>query len=154
MAEDVARALKAKSPMMVKFGEKECQVRPLGIRELAEVEQDCLERYKRTYLKTWSDNIDLIPNGEAALYDKLDEAAKWDIDDLPAKYAYDHNYVTVSKLLKNWLVSHFSLDLKRLGDDRARKLTASALDQEMLSPKEYEDLTSHNIKPEKVSYVN
>ena len=44
MSEVMARAAGAGSPLTVEIGGKQCSVRPLTIRELTEVERDCVER--------------------------------------------------------------------------------------------------------------
>ena len=154
MSNDTARVLNAKSPMTVKFGKKELEVRALGLRELAEVEQDCLDRYRRSYLETWSKNLDLIPNGETILLDKIEEAAKWDIDELPTKFAFNPASVIVTKQLKIWIASNFSIDLKKLSDNRAKLMAATALDKEMMDKELYKKFTGHGVISTKVSYVN
>ena len=88
MSEDVARALGAGGDITTIAG-KECKVRPLSIRELTEVERECLKVYKRTFLETFHDNLDLLPDDEAAglMSRKLEEASAWDVGDLPSKKA-------------------------------------------------------------------
>ena len=84
---------------------KECTVRPLGIRELTEVERDCAERYKRQYLKTFADNLDLLPAEakDRLLLEKMDVVARWDVDDLPPKFVHDPARVKMTDKLKSWV---------------------------------------------------
>jgi len=155
MSNDTARALGAKSPMVVKFGDKECQVRPLGIQELAEVEQDCLARYRRSYLETWHKNADLLPNGAQILQEKMEEAARWDVEDLPTKRAYDGNSVCVTKQLRQWVGAQFEIeDVQKVNENRIASIAASCLDQGLLSEAKYKELTGKVIIPEQIAYVN
>lgn len=152
----MSRALAAKGGLTVKIAGKECTVRPLGMRELKEVENDCLERYKRQYLKGISDNLDLLSEKErdGIMVQKLDEASRWDIDSLPPKYAYDNERIKVTKELRGWLSGN--LEMKKNADDKqVSQLTATALDQGSLSTDEYKQLTGGNSPLRlKVSYSN
>ena len=105
MSETMARALGAKGAMTVTIAEKECQTRALGIAELTEIERECLDRYKRQYLRTFVQNLDMIPKGkrDSILEKKMEEVAKWDIDDLPPKFAHDPTRIKVTSELKSWL---------------------------------------------------
>lgn len=156
MGDKMARALGAKGGLTVTIAGKECSVRPLGMRELTEVEVDCLERYKRQYLKTVSANLDLLPERDrAGIMDrKLDEAARWDVDSLPSRFAHDPDRVKVSRGLRRWLTEKLGMDGKA-GDEQVKRLAATALDQESLSAKGYEGLTKTGPPPRlKVPYVN
>lgn len=159
MSEAMARALKASSPMTVVIAGKECSVRPMSIQELTEVERDCVEQYKRQYLKTFADNVDLLP--EAIRMDtltaKMDEAARWDVGDLPTKYAHDATQIKLTIRLREWLKSHYKIGEKATGkgsDARLCRLAAGALDQDVLTAAEYEKLTDDKPPRVKVPYVN
>ncbi len=154
MPEDSARALKANSPLVVKFGDKECSVRALGIKELTEVERECVKTYRRTYLETYAENMDLLPNGPGLFEKKLEEAAKWDIGDLPPKEAYDPVRVKPTDKLKAFIASHFDLDAKSLEDAKTKRFAVALLDQGTLSREKYKGLTKESIEPSKVPYVN
>lgn len=154
MPDDTARALKAPSPMIVKFGDKECQVHALGIRELTEAERECIKSYRRSYLETFAQNVDLLSNGQVLLEKKMEEAARWDVDDLPTKEAYDPAKVRVTDKLKQFVADHFNLEAKTLTDIRIQRFTAALLDQEHLSLSEYKELTKCVIRPLKIQYVN
>ncbi len=156
MPDKMSRALAAKGGLTVKIAGKECTVRPLGMRELKEVENDCLERYAQKYLKTCFTNMHLLSEKEQDGYmaARIDEAGRWDIDSLPPKYAHDDARVKVTKELRNWLLAN--LKMKKSADDKqVRQLTATALDQGSLSADEYARLTdgSSPLKM-KVSYSN
>lgn len=159
MSEDMVRAVGAGSPLTVTIAGKECQVRPLGLRELAEVQRDCVDRYKRAYLETYAKNLDLLPRDQRAqrMDAKLEETARWDIRDLPNKFAYNPRRIRVTEGLTARLRDLFGEDEEdNWGSELwTQRLAATALDQGMLSEKDYRELTkSPNLPRVKVGYVN
>lgn len=157
MASDdsMARALAAEGPMTVMIGGIECRVRPLGIQELTEVEQDCVSRYKRQYLETFSSNLDLLPNGgEGLMREKIEEVAKWGVDDLPRKAAYDTNRVKLTDSVKAFLAESFEIDPANTPELKMKRMVATALDQGMLDEKQYVVMTDSKPFKLKVPYVN
>lgn len=169
MAEDTARALGSGSSTTIKIGDKDCQIRPLTIAELGELERDCLSRYKRAYLKTYSENMDLLSDGAGTklLNDKFEEVARWDIADLPPKSVYDPTQIKVTDKLVGWLKENVELLLddedekgnkkklsKERAKDRIRVLTALSLDNGELQDATYESLVGVAPKTAKVGYVN
>ena len=154
MPDDVARAVGA-GGRTVNIGGKECTVRPLSIKELTEVERECLTIYKRNYLKTFSDNADLLPKGEGIrmLQEKMEEVAKWDVGDLPSKYAYDPGSIKINRKLKKWLTEAFDMK-EEIDDERMKRLVVAALDQMMLSTNKYQRMIGEPPVRAKVGYVN
>jgi hypothetical protein len=153
MSEDTARALKAPSPFVIKFGKKECSVRPLSLVELAEAERICIDQYRQDYLRVWREQTKDLPNGTQIYLDKVEMAAKWDVSDLPPKQAFDATLVKVTDELKRYLAEVFSLDQSALMDSRAKVLTVSLLDQKNLTVDMYKKLTGRSIQPLKIPYV-
>lgn len=156
MPESESRALAAGGPLTVTIAGKECRARPLGMRELTEVERDCLDRYRRQYLETYAANIDLLPEASRGglLEKKLDEVGRWDIDSLPPKFAYDPTDIILTPPLKQWIVEHWKLDGDQQ-DNRLQRLAAASLDQETLSDAEYRKFTDNAEPPKvKVPYVH
>ncbi len=155
MSDEVARAVGAASPTPVVINGKECIPRPLGIRELTEVERDCLTKYKRQYLETYQKNLDLLPESDRSntIQNKFDEVGRWDIDDLPPKYAYDSSAIKVSDTLTEWIKKYWSLegDMPTL---RICRLTAASLDLGALTEQEYQTMTGVKPAKFKVPYVN
>jgi len=151
----MARAVAASSPLTVMIGGVQCSARPLSLRELTEVERDCLERYRRGYLKTFADNIDLVPEAlrEPMMQEKFEQAARWDVDDLPVKFAFDSSKVVLTNKLKAFIGKEFGLG-KDTDDTRYKRMTSLALDQGALSEVKYEELTDKPIEKAKVSYVS
>lgn len=153
MTEDMARALGADGTTTVEIAGKQCTARPLGVGELTEVERLCVEQYRRSYLKTYADNADLLPNGKQLLEQKMEEAARWDVDDLPAKQAYDSSSIKLTDELKEWIKNEFDLDGEQ-DEVKMRRLCAAALDQESLTEKQYRKMSGARPRTFKVPYVN
>ncbi len=141
MSDAVARAVGAGSPTTVMIAGKQCTIRPLGIRELTMVERDCLQRFRRNYLETFAENADLLPRGGKGLLErKMDEVARWDVDNLPPKHAYDAATVKVTNELRVWVAGeHDDVD-KDASVEQIQQLTAASLDSEKLSVAECQRL--------------
>jgi len=164
MGEAEARAVGAGGSLTVEIGGKQCHAKPLSFKELTEAERECLKAYKTSFLETYASNINLMPKHlrDSMLREKFEEAARWDVDDLPAKFVVDPGRVTVSDKLKKHIVGVLDVDLESKewkGKSREetektfQRLTATALDQGALSEKEYGELTGKKIKKVKVPYV-
>lgn len=157
MSDDVARAVGASGATTINIAGKECTVRPMSIRELTEVQRECVKRYKREYLETFSNNVDLLPKSERTKFiiEKHEEAAKWDIDDLPHKYAYDISGIEMNRALRKLLTDLFGIDDKTSKNVvRMKQLCVSALDQGMLSSNQYRKLVGNPPVRVRVPYVN
>jgi len=159
MSEDTARAIGAGSTSPIfNIDGKELTPRPLGIGELAELNRDCLKRYKKEYLETFSENRELfgIDGYDKLIAEKGEEAAKWDIGDLPPKSAYDSDKVKMTDALVDWVSDTFGLDKKTKVDqeERFKRTVAYALDVTILSDEEYEEKTGEAPTKLKVAYVN
>ena len=155
MSEQMARALAATSPMTVMIGGKECTVRPLGIQELTEVERDCVQRFKRQYLETFSQNLDLLPENRRTelLEQKMEAVAHWDVEQLPNKWAHDPSRIRLTDELKSWLKETFQLR-EEVDDDRFKRMAAAGMDQGMLEPEDYTKMTQAMPPRVKVAYSN
>lgn len=155
MSEDMARAVGAKSPMHIVIAGKECFVRGLGLEELAVVERECLRQYRRQYLQTYSDNLDLLPpkQAELLLERKMDEVGRWDGDSLPTKLTSNPNKIMVTPELKERLMGLYELEGEHT-DLQWKRLASSALDRDVLSDEDYRKLTGHNAPKIKLPYIN
>jgi hypothetical protein len=155
MSEEVARALSAASSTTITIAGKECVVRPLGIQELSEVERDCVKRYKRQYLETFSQNADLLPDGQgmALLEKKIEEVSRWDVDDLPHKTAYDPSKIQLVDKLKDWVVESLNISDTK-DDDRLKVLVAASMDRGTLSDDDYRRMVGNDPPKVNVDYVN
>ena len=150
----MARAVAASSPLAVDIGGKQCYARPLSLRELTEVERDCVDRFKSGYLRTFANNIHMIPEAlrESMMREKFEQAARWDVDDLPVKFAYDSDQVILTNKLKAFIGKEFGL-VKETDDAKYKRIVAAALDQGTMTEEQYEKLTGKPIKKDKVPYV-
>lgn len=161
MSEDTARALGAGSSRTVIIAGKECQVVPLTIKDLAEAERICLEDFRRSYLKTYATNLDLLPKDTQAglLEKKLEEIARWDIASLPFRYAYDPKHIKLTDALETWLSIHMGdylegIESKANRDKSLKVIVASGLDSGLLDDLTYKQLTKMDVKKSRVAYVN
>lgn len=161
MAEDVARAVGAGSPITVKICGKDCRPRPLTIKELTELERDCLSRYRRSYIQAFSENADLLgEDGRRIVREKLEEAAKFDVSTLPSKFVYDPKKIQVNRSLEQWLEENLegyepdTLLSKETRDRALKRIVATQLDSGALSDELYENLTGVAPKKARVGYVS
>lgn len=158
MSEDVARAVGAKSPATINIAGKEVVPRPLGVRELCEVQRACLEHYKRSYLKTFTDNKDLLGDSfDVLLREKFEEAGKWDVGDLPHKYVYDADRINASEKLKAWIKDEFGMqdqEFEFSPPEFFQRIAASCLDQGLLPEDKLIELTGQKPYKFSVPYPN
>lgn len=163
MADDTARAVGAGDGEVTVAG-KVCHIRPLRVRELAELERDCLRRYKLEVLESYSDSVRLLDNGDAVdlMRRKRDEVSAWDVGDLPHKYAHDSRRVVLTDALRGWLQQRYELgdgagdneDENRTADNALKRLTAAALDSGSLSESQYKKLTDTDPCKVPVGYAD
>jgi len=153
MSDELARAVGAKSAM-IQIGGKECTVRPLSIRELLEIERECIKSYRREFLTTFSENMDLLPKEvrDKVMIEKMNEAGRWDVDDLPKKYIYDARKINLTPELKAWLISNYGAMAE--DEEVAKRLVVSSMNQMELSEQEYKELAGTIPTKLEVGYAN
>lgn len=161
MAEDVARAVGAKGPGKFEINGKECIPRALGIREITEVERECVAAYKREIIRTYADNVDVIPNGQALLEKKIEEVSRYDVTKLPPRNCHDPKRVKITPRLRAWMsetVTGFEEAMSMKGDaDKEtfeRALVATSLDNGMLDPHTYEAMVGELPRMTRIPYVS
>lgn len=145
MSDKEARALAAGD--VISVSGEEYRISPVGMKQLHEVQRAAVKYYKREYLSTYAENMDLLPADQRAelLREKFDEVAKWDIGNLPVKLAYDTRLVPVNERLKAALEDEFD-DLPE-NEVEIRFLLAAALDRELIAAADVLKLTG--VKPRK-----
>lgn len=155
MADDVARAVGAGSNTSLVINGKTCKIRPLTIKELAEVERDCLKKYRRSYLSTYAENIEFLPeNVQSDLMEKkMEEAARWDVSDLPTKPSHDPGKVKMTPELRKHLEEDLDLIDSEADEAKAKRLGSIALDQGLLSDVDYQKLTGEKPKLTPINYA-
>jgi len=149
MSDKVARAIGAGE--MIEVDGKEYMIRPVSMKHLKEVQTEALRYYKRQFLKTFTDNADLL--GDKAtdiLTAKMEEASRWDINDLPAKYINDVSVIKMNEHLVSWLKEKYG----NISDSKNIQLAmvASALDAGEMSKDDILQLTGRVPPRVKVPY--
>lgn len=143
---------------------EEYKLSPLTAGLLCEMEREALRHYKREYIQTVTDNVDLLCNGtprETYLHEKVMEVARWSVDDLPQKTVYDMSRVSVgtwkdeetfmvSDKVSVWMKSRYPGVPNN--EMAIRSLLASALDSQMLSPDEIKEMTGKGPEAGRVRY--
>lgn len=131
MSEREARALGAGISITVK--DKDYVLSPVSIQKLSVLQREALQAYKREYLETYANNLSLLGSrAQLVLDQKMEEAAKWDIKDLPPKKAYSAKRVPITDVVKEKIKELF--DHEPTEDDRWRDLLTTALDQQQITP--------------------
>lgn len=170
MPEDVARAVGAEAPDDdIVINGKICRMRPLGIKELCEVERECLKQYVRSYLEVYKNNLDLLPgvDGQAFLQSKMEEVAKWDTNSLPLKLGCDARRVKVTPDAVAWVKANYGVgdsppgaetegaEVRRIArENYFRRLISASVDNGMISAELYQTLTGEKAPLVKIPYVN
>jgi len=161
--DDVGRAVGSGSGVVTIAG-KVCDLRPLTVRELVEVDRMCVKHYVRQMLEVYSENLDLFPEESRStlLERKTDELSRWTSSDLPTKGVYDPDRLVLNVKLKVWLTSNMpdfiqqisKISNKAESDAQYRHIIATCLENGTLPEKTYKELT--NVEPRKnlVNYVN
>lgn len=115
-------------------------LRPIVAQHLVDLERAALEFYKRQYLKTFSDNADLL--GDKAgefIAEEVRKVAQWGLDDLPRKTAYDVSRIPVNDKLKSWIGD--AVGEVPETETGVRSVLSTMLDQERITPKEVKGLS-------------
>lgn len=116
------------------------RLRPVVVQHLVDLEREALEFYKREYLKTFSDNADLLGDrADEIIVAKVEEAARWGLDDLPRKTAYGVSQVPINDAAKKWVEDFVGV----LPETEAgiRSVLSTALDQEQITSEEVKHMT-------------
>jgi hypothetical protein len=155
--EDTARAIGAAAGTVTING-KTRKLRPLTVRELAEVERECLRAYRRQYMEAYTDSINFLPAGTdkmALIMRKTDEICRWDVKDLPPQTVYDPSDVVVTPSLVALLRTKLSEKNGGAprGDTENRGVAAILLNNRTLTPDEYQAAAGVSAVPHLVSYV-
>lgn len=166
MSDDVARAVGAGGTTLVIAG-KECQIRPLTAKELAEVERECIDNYRQSYLESLAKSAHLVfpdkRERQSYLREEMEKAAKWDVEDLPRKPVHDPKKIKVNKRLHLWLTENMNLSDKDVDgklltkaklEERIKRAAGTALDSGILDKSTYENLVGEIPKASYVDYVS
>lgn len=125
----------------IEVGKDTFKLRPVVAQHLCDLEREALSFYKRQYLETFSKNADLLGNGKGdeLILRKLEEVARWDLQDLPQKVAFDVSSIPITKRLRRWIVANCPALPDTEGGQRA--IIANALDIQKIKPEEVKELS-------------
>ena len=164
MSEDTARAVGSAGTDKIIIAGKECTVRPLSLKELGEIERECLNQYRENILEYSARNAKFLPEGEGSklIREKMESMERWDVKDLPLSKVYDPDRMVVTEKLEEWLIENCSGTAPEIEaqTDPAKKqlllrrLTATMLEAGQLSGTEYEAFTGKLPAYIKTGYVN
>jgi len=154
MGDGEARVLGAGDTIAIGHGndKKEYKLRPVVAKHLCDLEREALKHYKRQYLSTFADNLDLLNNGsgDELLQREMRTAASWSLHDLPQKDVFDTSRVPINDRVRNWIKEVFDADPD--SDDAARAILGTALDQGTVSPRDINKMTGKSPVRGKVRY--
>lgn len=142
MSDKEARALGAGVTFTV--GDQTFMVKPLSIRQLQEVQREALRFYRRQYIQTFADNVDLLEHGRKLLEQKIEEASRWDVEDLPTKATYDVTEAAKNEDLREWLRGRYG-DLAQT-DGAYAMLVVKAIHSDDIAPEEVERMTGKAVR--------
>ncbi len=150
MANAEARALGACDTVKVKG--QEYRPSPISMKELQEIQRQAVRSFKREYLTSYAENLDLLPETirQEKLDAKMDEVSKWDIGDLPVKMAYDVTRIKWTKKLDELLVQEYG-DMPET-DAGKRAVLATALDAGTVSLDQIQRLTGTKPRRGRIPY--
>ncbi len=130
-----ARVLAAAETIEIEIDGKktEYKLRPVVAQHLCDLEKEALRYHKREFLMTFAENDDLLGDrAQTVIDEKLEEAARWDLSDLPQKDAYDVSRVKITKEVKRWIEENYG-DLPE-AEAGQKALLSNALDTGRLKP--------------------
>lgn len=158
MSEDVARAVGARSADVMTIKGKEVRLRPLTVKELTELQRECVKVYRTKYLMAYKENLELlgIADAESRLLKKAEETAGWGVDDLPSKTVYDARFLPMTDSLRLWMKENLGLTdaVAKAPAASLLPLINTALDSETLSVETCKELTGKEPKKIKTGYAN
>jgi len=131
---------------------KEITLAPIDMKQLYELQRAALSYYKREYLSTYAENLDLLPKKQASglLEAKLEEVAKWDSSNLPLKMSFDIRNFEVTDKLKKRLEGIYG-DIPD-GQSAKTAVLSTALDSGEIKPEEVERLTGKKPRRVRIPY--
>lgn len=164
MSEDTTRAVGGNGTGKIVIAGKECTVRPLSLKELGEIERECLNQYRESRLEYHQRTARFLEAGEAqkTIRGKITEMETWDVKNLPLRRVYDADRLAVTPDLADWLAENGGGSIDEVNaqtDEKKREklfkqLIATHLDMGSLSDIEYEKLAGKKPAFIKTGYVN
>lgn len=131
---------------------KTYRLRPVRVQSLCDLEKDALSFYKRQYLITFKENADLVEESSELIQKKLDEVARWGVDDLPKREAFDCSSIPVTEELKKWLTEKFEIEDEFSNETMARMFLTTALDAGHIKTDKVKEMTGRTPRRGLVRY--
>lgn len=136
---------------------KEYRLRPINVQSLADLERSALRYYVRKYLEAWKENLDLLPGVDALalMRSKMEEASKWDLDDLPTHATHSMGGIPITESLQKWVRKTYDITPDRVQDFSELTymvMTAMALDSKQITPGEVKEMTGKFPREARVRY--
>jgi hypothetical protein len=156
MSDDVARALGAggASPFMING--KEVTPKPLNLKQITELQRDCVSQYRLGYLQRIKDGLSFMELDDPRAYmnNLVETSARWDVDDLPSRSVFDTTTTPLTPELESWAKQNVPGYESKKNEVLKRRYIAFALDSELLTEEEY--LKRANVPVVKINtgYVN
>jgi len=156
MSDDVARALGAGGGNPFQINGKDLTPKPLTIKQITELQRDCVSVYRMEYLGRVKESLHLMDlDDRRAYYNNLVlETAKWDVDDLPKQEVYDTSDTKMTQELESWARNNLTGYTSDKPLVTKQRYIAFALDSEQLTEAEYEKRTGEPIKKQNGSYIS
>jgi len=150
MSEDREHRVLAAGEIIV-VGEEHYTLRPIVAQHLVDLEREALDHYKSQYLNTFVKNRDLLGDkADEVILQKMEEVARWDLNDLPRKVAFDVSRIPITDELKKWVKEKF--DEVPGTDTGIRSLVSTALDQERITSDEIKEMSGKTPLQGRVRY--
>lgn len=151
MGDREARILGAGDAITV--GEKKYELTPVVAKHLCNLEREALKFYKRQYLTTYSENIDLLgeDKGMELLQDEMRKTASWSLADLPQRDVFSTTDVPVTDELKKWVQTK-QPDADTSDETVVKALLSTMLDQKAIRPRDVKKMTGKYPLQGKVRY--
>lgn len=124
---------------------KRYKIAPLTLRALQSIQQEAFRYFKREYLKTLADNLELsglsTEQRNQLMLKKIEEVGRWNINQLPRVTAYSTANVHVTEELKAHLRARFGEDSQLdYSEQVCRNLLVSQLDAQEITPEQVIEL--------------
>lgn len=149
MGDDLSRVVGAGQTLTING--KDYKLKPICMRLLMEIQQECVRDYKREYLRTFTDNADILGDqGLAMLSSQTMEVAGWTIDNLPQKWGYDTSPLPVTKQLRGRVAEEMGQDPK--DDKRIRAFVSAMLEMGTITSEEVAKLAGKSPRKVRVPY--
>jgi len=140
----------------VEVNDKTYQLRPLVIQSLCDLEMAALEDYKRSFLRTFRANLDLVYSDgkerDREMAKKLEEVSRWTVNNLPYMRVFVCDSVPVTDGLKAKMVELGMDEQEAEHEGLVRATLATFLNTGRITSEEVKELTGRRPSEGRVRY--